>query len=198
MSGAKTAEVRRNDRGFQVGDTVRLMEVNPDTGNWTGAADQVCTITHIQTGYGLPDDMCVLSYGKVGHDYKAHWMGFMDRTDWMQEKGQVPAKYLGWHRADILTDMLREAREALARVEAERDAERARGDAAVGDANEAEAQLAEAVGVIQNIAQTLEGQEDCRSMRQATGPTGDALHLRSVRPGRHPQEGTPHPTGQSG
>lgn len=124
LSGAKTAEVRRNDRGFQVGDTVRLMEVNPETGNWTGGADHVRTITHIQKGYGLPDDMCVLSYGKVGHDYKAHWMGFMDRTDWMQEKGQVPAKYLGQHRADILTDMLREAREALARVEAEHEANR--------------------------------------------------------------------------
>lgn len=42
----------------------------------------------------------------------------------------------------------REERQALARVEAERDAERARGDAAVGDANEAEAQLAEAVGLL--------------------------------------------------
>lgn len=62
LSGAKTAEVRRNDRGFQVGDTVRLMEVNPETGNWTGAADNVRTISHIQTGYGLPDGMCVLSY----------------------------------------------------------------------------------------------------------------------------------------
>lgn len=62
LSGAKTAEVRRNDRGFQVGDTVRLMEVNPETGNWTGGADHVRTISHIQTGYGLPDGMCVLSY----------------------------------------------------------------------------------------------------------------------------------------
>lgn len=62
ISGAKTAEVRRNDRDFQVGDTVHLMEVNPETGNWTGAADHVRTISHIQTGYGLPDGMCVLSY----------------------------------------------------------------------------------------------------------------------------------------
>jgi len=65
LSGAKTAEVRRNDRGFQVGDTVRLMEVNPETGNWTGAADHVRTISHIQTGYGLPDGMCVLSYAQA-------------------------------------------------------------------------------------------------------------------------------------
>lgn len=65
LSGAKTAEVRRNDRGFQMGDTVRLMEVNPETGNWTGTADHVRTISHIQTGYGLPDGLCVLSYAAL-------------------------------------------------------------------------------------------------------------------------------------
>nr|WP_288355954.1 DUF3850 domain-containing protein [uncultured Pseudomonas sp.] len=66
LSGAKTCEIRFNDRGFQVGDTVRLMEVNPETGNWTGATDHVRTISHIQTGYGLPDGMCVLSYAQAG------------------------------------------------------------------------------------------------------------------------------------
>ncbi|WP_273861978.1 DUF3850 domain-containing protein [Pseudomonas sp. LA5] len=66
LSGAKTAEVRRNDRGFQVGDTVRLMEVNPETLNWTGRPDLVRTISHIQTGYGLPDGICVLSYAQAG------------------------------------------------------------------------------------------------------------------------------------
>lgn len=66
LSGAKTAEVRRNDRDFQVGDTVRLMEVNPETLNWTGRPDLVRTISHIQTGYGLPDGMCVLSYAQAG------------------------------------------------------------------------------------------------------------------------------------
>lgn len=65
LSGAKTAEVRRNDRDFQVGDTVRLMEVNPETLNWTGRPDLVRTISHIQTGYGLPDGMCVLSYAQA-------------------------------------------------------------------------------------------------------------------------------------
>lgn len=62
LSGEKTSEVRSDDRGFKVGDTVRLMEVNPDTGNLTGAADHVRTISHIQRGYELPDGLCVLSY----------------------------------------------------------------------------------------------------------------------------------------
>jgi len=72
MSGAKTAEVRRNDRDFQVGDTVRLMEVNPETLNWTGRPDLVRTISHIQTGYGLPDGMCVLSYAKAEQQGAGH------------------------------------------------------------------------------------------------------------------------------
>lgn len=72
LSGAKTAEVRRNDRGFQVGDTVRLMEVNPETLNWTGRPDLVRTISHIQTGYGLPDGLCVLSYAQAEQQEAGH------------------------------------------------------------------------------------------------------------------------------
>ena len=79
LSGAKTAEVRRNDRGFQVGDTVRLMEVNPETGNWTGAADHVRTISHIQTGYGLPDGLCVLSYADTGQAQLAEAVGLLEQ-----------------------------------------------------------------------------------------------------------------------
>ena len=56
MSGAKTGEVRRDDRGFQVGDTVRLICSDGRTASRR--------ISHIQRGYGLPDDICVLSYGR--------------------------------------------------------------------------------------------------------------------------------------
>ncbi|WP_145155498.1 hypothetical protein [Pseudomonas oryzihabitans] len=57
--------------------------------------------------------------------------------------------------AAILDHALPSLTESLARVEAERDAERARGDAAVGDANEAEAQLAEAVGLLRELSGEL-------------------------------------------
>jgi hypothetical protein len=50
VSGAKTGEVRNDDRGFEVGDTVRF------------PGGHCCTISHIQRGYGLPDGLCVLSY----------------------------------------------------------------------------------------------------------------------------------------
>ncbi|MFI8384863.1 DUF3850 domain-containing protein [Pseudomonas sp. NPDC079086] len=61
LSGAKTCEVRNNDRGFQAGDTVQLHEIADD---FTGRV-MARKITHVQTGYGLPDGLCVLSYAQV-------------------------------------------------------------------------------------------------------------------------------------
>lgn len=60
LSGVKTCEVRNNDRGFQPGDTVQLHEI-ADT--FTGRV-MARKITHVQTGYGLPDGLCVLSYAQ--------------------------------------------------------------------------------------------------------------------------------------
>ncbi|MEN5276288.1 DUF3850 domain-containing protein [Brucella sp. TWI432] len=54
LSGAKTGEVRNDDRGFEVGDNVHLTCIDGRT------MDR--TISHIQRGYGLPDGICVLSY----------------------------------------------------------------------------------------------------------------------------------------
>lgn len=53
VSGAKTCEIRNDDRGFEVGDMVRF------PGGYTH------TISHIQRGYGLPDGLCVLSYAQA-------------------------------------------------------------------------------------------------------------------------------------
>ncbi|RWR09769.1 DUF3850 domain-containing protein [Paenirhodobacter populi] len=54
LSGAKTGEVRRDDRGFTVGDTVHL--------TCADGREAERRITHIQRGYGLPEGICVLSY----------------------------------------------------------------------------------------------------------------------------------------
>lgn len=59
--GVKTGEVRDcSDRDFQVGDFVELFLMD-ETGNPANRSI-ARTITHIQRGYGLPDDLCVLSY----------------------------------------------------------------------------------------------------------------------------------------
>ena len=60
-SGAKTCEIRDcSDRDFQVGDSVLLMLID-ETGNPT-QNELRRKITHIHTGYGLQDHLCVLSY----------------------------------------------------------------------------------------------------------------------------------------
>lgn len=56
--GFKRAEFRNNDRGFQNADGIMLHEYirGKATGRTQGAI-----ITHIQTGYGIPDGYVMLS-----------------------------------------------------------------------------------------------------------------------------------------
>lgn len=62
-NGTKRAEVRRNDRGFEVGDTLLLLETNGLVRGeplFTGRRVRA-RITHKQDGYGIPEPFCVLS-----------------------------------------------------------------------------------------------------------------------------------------
>ena len=54
LSGAKTGEVRKDDRVFRVGDHVLLTCADGREAGYE--------ISHIQRGYSLPDGLCVLSY----------------------------------------------------------------------------------------------------------------------------------------
>lgn len=81
-AGEKRAEIRRHDRDFQVGDMLRLIEVNeygtpkstwvPEgrdargrfTAGYTRYHEQTVRITHVLPGKqadGIADDYCVLS-----------------------------------------------------------------------------------------------------------------------------------------
>lgn len=62
MSGEKTYEIRKNDRAYQVGDTLHLNEWEPTSKTYTGRS-VVAKVTHMTQGgnWGLPDDMCVLA-----------------------------------------------------------------------------------------------------------------------------------------
>lgn len=80
VRGDKTHEARKNDRGYAVGDVLRLREWVPDvpehcnwqasggslTGTFTGASVDVI-VTYITPGgaYGLPADLCVMSIKRV-------------------------------------------------------------------------------------------------------------------------------------
>lgn len=76
LSGLKTGEIRDcSDREFAVGDTVLLREID-DGRDYTGTVARR-TITHVQKHYGLPDHLCVLSYGQPApqpHPEPIAWM----------------------------------------------------------------------------------------------------------------------------
>jgi hypothetical protein len=60
LAGTKRCEVRRDDRGFGIGHILHLREFDRDLQEYSG---RECwrVVTHIQTGYGLPDGLVVLS-----------------------------------------------------------------------------------------------------------------------------------------
>ena len=60
--GQKTYELRKNDRDFQVGDIIILMEWAPESSEYTGEELRY-EITHVltQTEFGLQPGYCILS-----------------------------------------------------------------------------------------------------------------------------------------
>ena len=81
MTGAKTFEIRLNDRGFQVGDALRLRETR-----FTGAemregkpleyTGREChrVVSHVLTGYGLADGWCCLSFAAPQASEAVRWV----------------------------------------------------------------------------------------------------------------------------
>jgi len=65
----KTAEFRKNDRGFKIGDTLILKEYNSFTA-YTGRY-LLRKVTHIQIGYGIPDGYAMLSVRPLTLDEEA-------------------------------------------------------------------------------------------------------------------------------
>jgi ribosomal protein S27AE len=68
-AGEKTHEIRLNDRGFKVGDMLTLLETKHTGEEMRNGAPLEYTgrqtwreISHIQTGYGLGEGWCILSF----------------------------------------------------------------------------------------------------------------------------------------
>lgn len=59
-TGGKTFEVRRDDRDFRVGDTLRLVEWSQQTGHTGRAVDR--RVTYLLSGgeFGIEDGFCVM------------------------------------------------------------------------------------------------------------------------------------------
>lgn len=69
LSGAKTFEIRFNDRDYQVGDVLQLQETEHDGADMKSGAPLIYTgrevtktVSHILTGYGLAEGWCCLSF----------------------------------------------------------------------------------------------------------------------------------------
>lgn len=61
--GSKTFEIRKNDRGFKVGDTLLLKEWDDNTRMPTGR-EVIAEVTYILYGnpqFGLHEDYCIMS-----------------------------------------------------------------------------------------------------------------------------------------
>ena len=65
-SRAKSYEIRRQDRPFKVGDTLRLQEWDPFQKEYTGR-ELLARVTYMTEGgeWGLPLDLCVMSLANV-------------------------------------------------------------------------------------------------------------------------------------
>lgn len=59
--GKKQFEIRKNDRGFAVGDILHLREWGPGAGDYTGRWIGAQVTYMIQGEFGLPDDVSVMS-----------------------------------------------------------------------------------------------------------------------------------------
>lgn len=62
ISGDKRHEIRKADRDFSAGDTLRLREWDPNTKAYTGRSIDVA-VTYLSPGgsWGLPVGLCVMS-----------------------------------------------------------------------------------------------------------------------------------------
>ncbi len=65
--GTKTFEIRRDDRGFRVGDTLRLRETEYGSGNYTGREERrvITQILRHEEGLGLIDGFAILSVVRI-------------------------------------------------------------------------------------------------------------------------------------
>jgi hypothetical protein len=61
IDGSKKFELRKNDRDFHVGDTLKLEEWDAVAEEYTGRTVLMRVTYLIQGEFGLPEDMCIMS-----------------------------------------------------------------------------------------------------------------------------------------
>jgi len=63
LEGKKTFEVRKNDRDYQVGDTIEFLPLESETLNIWDYWEKIpkFVVTYVHTGLGLEEGYCVLA-----------------------------------------------------------------------------------------------------------------------------------------
>lgn len=96
--GLKNFEIRKNDRDFQIGDTLKLREYDDDEMIYSG--DELeRTVTYIAQGvFGLPDDVCVMSLATATAeaDAKQGLERYADKSNWRTDRIN-PGISTQWH-----------------------------------------------------------------------------------------------------
>lgn len=67
LYGTKKFEIRKDDRGYQIGDILHLKEYIPDEDRYTGR-EIATSITYLMPAFpdlGLIDGYCILSLGEI-------------------------------------------------------------------------------------------------------------------------------------
>ena len=65
-AGGKPFEIRRNDRDFAVGDTVRLLEFDPETETFTGQVEErLITFLLSEEDFGVVHGFVAIGFGRV-------------------------------------------------------------------------------------------------------------------------------------
>ncbi len=111
--GTKTAEYRKNDRPYAVGDVLELLEWDPRTSNFTGRS-ALRRITHVaQLDAFGPPGFVLLSMTMCWpepkgeewiHRYDARWYSFGQRSD--MDKIEAEARLFGFEVYEYRHDLV--------------------------------------------------------------------------------------------
>lgn len=86
VSGAKQFEIRKDDRGYRVGDVLRLREWNPLTQEWTGREVKRC-VSYIYSGAWAAPGFVVMSFAAVRSDADPRTT-FKAGADWLRNRSE--------------------------------------------------------------------------------------------------------------
>ncbi len=136
-AGTKTFEMRRNDRGFQLGDIVVLREFDPATEDYTGQTEER-QITYLlsEEGFGFIHGWVAIGFGRVPH-----------ATDTPFDETLTAEALAQWHD--------QQSRNAAQRAEGARQT-------AAGYARDAETQVALKASVVRFETMAEAGEADAR------------------------------------